>query len=203
MKTPCLYLFFLLCVISWSDKNEWTLKKEKDGITIYSRHSEFSKFNDLRIEMDLPGTVAQLSVILMDVNRYSEWVYATKSSVLMKKISENEVIYHSEIGAPWPASNRDFYADVKALLNPVAQTLNVVSVGMKDYQPEQKDLVRVPMSKGLWNVTTESDKLIHLQYILQLDPGGSVPAWVLNAFATRAPIETFSNLKRKMEELNR
>ena len=67
MKTLCVFLLFLPCVISWSDKNEWALKKEKDGITIYSRHSDLSKFNDLRIEMDLPGTIAQLSSILMDV----------------------------------------------------------------------------------------------------------------------------------------
>lgn len=203
MKTLCACSLFLLCMVSWSGKNEWTLKKEKDGITIFSRHSESSKFNDLRIEMDLPGTVEQLSVVLMDVNKYSDWVYATKSSAMMKRVSENEVIYYSEIGAPWPASNRDFYADVKATLDPVTQTLVVSSTGMKNYQPEKKDLVRVPMSHGLWNVTTQSDKRIHLEYILQLDPGGSLPGWILNTFATRAPMETFSNLKKKMEEMNK
>jgi hypothetical protein len=190
-------------MVSWSEKNEWTVKKEKDGITIFSRHSDYSKFNDLRIEMDLPGTVEQLSIVLMDVNKYSDWVYATKSSAMMKRISANEVIYYSEIGTPWPAANRDFYADVKATLDQVTQTLVVSSTGMKNYQPEKKDLVRVPMSKGLWNITTQSDKRMHLEYILQLDPGGSLPGWILNTFATKAPMETFSNLKKKMEEMNK
>ena len=203
MKTLCACSLFLLCMTSWSEKNEWTLKKEKDGITIFSRHSDSSKFNDLRIEMDLPGTVEQLSVVLMDVDKYSDWVYATKSSSTMKKISDNEKIYYSEIGAPWPASNRDFYADVKATLDPVTQTLVVSSTGMKNYQPEKKDLVRVPMSRGLWNITTQSEKRMHLEYILQLDPGGSLPGWILNTFATKAPMETFSNLKKKMEEMNK
>jgi START domain len=203
MKTLCICLLFIPGMIAKSDMNEWTLKKEKDGITIFSRHSDFSKFNDLRIEMDLPGNVSQLSGILMDVERYTDWVYATRSSILMKRISENEVIYHSEIGAPWPASNRDFYADVKSTLNLANQTLIVASNGMKNYQPEKKDFVRVPMSKGLWTVRTESGNRIHLQYILQMDPGGSLPGWILNTFATKAPIETFSNLKRKMEEMNK
>jgi hypothetical protein len=203
MKTLCACSLFLLCMVSWSEKNEWALKKEKDGITIFSRHSDYSKFNDLRIEMDLPGTVEQLSVVLMDVNKYSDWVYATKSSAMMKRISANEVIYYSEIGTPWPAANRDFYADVKATLNPATQSLVVSSTGMKNYQPEKKDLVRVPMSKGLWNITTQSDKRMHLEYILQLDPGGSLPGWILNTFATKAPMETFSNLKKKMEEMNK
>jgi hypothetical protein len=121
----------------------------------------------------------------------------------MRKVSENEVIYYSEIGTPWPATNRDFYADMKVNYNLAARSLNIVSMGMKDYQPEKKDLVRIPWSRGLWTVTTETGNRIHIQYILQADPGGSIPAWILNTFATKAPMETFSNLKRKMEELNK
>jgi hypothetical protein len=74
---------------------------------------------------------------------------------------------------------------------------------MKDFQPEKKDFVRVPMSRGSWTVTTQSTRKIHLQYILQIDPGGSIPAWILNSFVAKAPLETFSNLKKKMEDLNR
>jgi START domain len=180
----------------------WTVKKEKDGIVVYSRHSELSKFNDIRVSMDLPGTVEQLSVVLLDVDKYTSWVYATKSSEMVKKITDNEVIYYAEVETPWPAANRDYYADVKATLHPENHTLIVESAGIKDYKPEKKDLVRVPMSKGHWIVTTTSGNHIHLDYILQLDPGGSTPAWVLNSFAAKAPLETFANLKKKMEELN-
>ena len=81
--------------------------------------------------------------------------------------------------------------------------MTVASVGLKDFQPEKKDLVRIPMSRGFWTATSQSDRKIHLQYIVVIDPGGSVPAWILNNFATKAPIETFSNLKKKMEDLNR
>ena len=203
MKALYICLLFLPTFIPGSDKNEWTLKKEKDGMNIYSRHSDFSKFNDIRVDMDLPGTVEQLASILLDVSKYSKWIYATKSSTVMKKVNESEVIYYSEIGTPWPAANRDFYADLKIILNPVTHSMNVVSVGMKDYQPEKKDLVRIPMSKSFWSITSGLDKTIHLQYILQVDPGGSVPAWILNTFATRGPLETFSNLKKKMEDLNK
>lgn len=203
MKTLCVCLLLLPGFLPGSDKNAWTLKKEKDGMTIYNRHSETSKFNDIRVDMDLPGNVEQLAAILLDVDKYIDWVYATKSSTTMRKVSENEVIYYSEIGTPWPAANRDFYADMKVSFDAAARSFNVVSMGMKDYQPEKKDLVRIPSSRSVWTVTTETGNRIHLQYILQADPGGSIPAWILNTFATKAPMETFSNLKRKMEELNK
>jgi hypothetical protein len=204
MKALYFCLLFLPTFIPGSgNNNDWTLKKEKDGINVYNRRSDFSKVNDTRVEMDLPGTIDQLAAILRDVNNYPDWVYSARNSRMVKKVNENEVIYYSEIGTPWPASNRDYYADLRFNFNPASRSMNVISVGMKDYLPEKKDLVRVPMSRGLWTVTTQSEKKIHLQYILQIDPGGSVPAWIINSFASKAPIETFAKLKQKMEDLNR
>jgi hypothetical protein len=203
MKALCICLLYLPTFFPASDKNDWTLRREKDGIDIYSRPSDCSKINDIRVDMDLTGTVEQLAAILRDVNNYTDWVYATRTARMIRKVSENEFIYYAEVGTPWPAANRDYYADLKITLNPAIHSMNVVSVGMKDFQPEKKDFVRVPMSRGSWTVTTQSTRKIHLQYILQIDPGGSIPAWILNSFVAKAPLETFSNLKKKMEDLNR
>ncbi len=203
MRALCVCLLYLPTFLPASNMKDWTLRREKDGIDIYSRPSDCSKFNDIRVDMDLTGTIEQLAAILRDVNNYTDWVYATRTSSLIRKLSENEVIYYAEVGTPWPAANRDYYADMKITFNPASHSMNVLSVGIKDYQPEKKDLVRVPMSKGCWTVTTQSASKIHLQYILQIDPGGAIPAWILNSFVAKAPLETFSNLKKKMEDMNR
>ena len=202
MKALFICLLAVPSFLPAPDRNEWTLRREKDGINIYSRPSDYSKFDDIRVDMDLPGTIDQLATILRDVNNYTDWVYATRASKMIRKVSENELIYYAEVGTPWPAANRDYYADLKITVNAANHSMSVQSNGLKDYQPEKKDLVRIPMSKGFWTVTTPAENKIHLQYILQIDPGGAVPAWVLNNFATKAPIETFTNLKKKMEDLN-
>src|ERR1700722_10370646 len=195
MKALFICLVSVSSFLPASDRNQWTLRREKDGIDVYSRPSDYSKFNDIRVDMDLPGTIEQLATILRDVNGYTDWVYATRTATMIRKVNDNEFIYYAEVGTPWPAANRDYYADMKIAFNATNHSMNVVSVGMKDYQPEKKDLVRIPMSRGFWTVTTQSDSKIHLQYILQVDPGGAVPAWILNSFATKAPIETFTALK--------
>jgi len=183
-------------------QNDWVLKKERNGIKIYNRPSKISRLDDIKVEVDLPGNVFQVAEILSDVEKYPQWAYATKTCELVKKINDREFIYYSEIEVPWPATNRDFYASFKVSVDSAARSLNVVSIGMKDYRPVNKNLVRIPLSKGLWNISTLSDKKIHLVYILQLDPGGSVPTWVMNLFITKGPLETFENLKKKMELLN-
>lgn len=198
---PLFCLFFLLSSFD-SPTDGWMLKDQKDGISVYSRHSEISKFNDIEVQMDLPGTAAQLKTILFDVEKYPQWAYCTKSAALIRKIGANELIYYSEISVPWPLSNRDFYADVVLSYDSVRQSTCVVSRGLRDFLPEKKGLVRIPRSTAVWNISQRSDRVIHVQYVLQIDPGGCLPAWMANMFATKGPLESFGNLKKKMEALN-
>ena len=203
MRSIPICFLFLRLITFGPGANNWMLKDQRDGISVYSRHSELSRFNDIEVEMDLPGTTAELFSILMNVEKYPEWAFSTKSSTLIKRIGNSEIIYYSEISAPWPLSNRDFYADVSISCDSSRHSWCMVSTGLKDFLPEKKGLVRIPRSKAVWNISQKSDKVIHLQYVLQVDPGGCLPAWIANMFATKGPMQTFASLRKKMEALNR
>jgi START domain len=184
-------------------QKKWVLRKDKEGIKISTRLSDRSKFNDIKVEMDLPGTIFQLAAILTDVDKYAQWAYSTSKSMLIKKISPNKLVYYSEFNAPWPVMNRDLYAVMEITTDSICHLVKVISIGEQNYQPPKIDLVRIPYSKGLWNITTVSENVIHLIYVLELDPGGSVPACIVNIFSTKAPLETFKNPKNKMASLNK
>ncbi len=203
MKFPSLLFLIFLFARSAAAQNSWTLQKEKDGIKISNRHSVTSPFNDIRVELDLPGNIDQLAAILIDVNDYKDWSYATKISKLIVQQSPESLIYYTEIEVPWPATNRCFYAKFDLKKDPVAQTMLVSAVNLPDYKPISKDLVQVPLTKGTWHVTTVSKKMIHVDYTLELNPGGSLPAWMLNLFSTKGPLESFENMKKKMSDLNK
>jgi START domain len=198
-------LLILLITMNFSlyGQANWTVEKDKDGIKISTRPAASSQFNDIRVETDLPGNIEQLKTILLDVNRYKEWSYATKKSSLIKTLGPGRLIYYSEFEVPWPATNRYFYADIDLKEDSNAHTLNVIAVNLPNYLPAYKDLVEVVFTKGIWKVTTLSGKAIHVDYTLQLNPGGSLPSWVINLFSSKGPMETFENIKQKMISLNR
>jgi hypothetical protein len=186
-----------------AQNNPWTLEKEKDGIRISSRPADGSSFKDIRVEMDVPGNIEQLAEILLDIPGYTNWAYATKKSVLIRDLGPGKLIYYSEVEVPWPATNRYYYAQLELKKNPADHSMLLVSANLPEYTPVPKDLVKVPYSRGEWKVATISKKTIHIDYILQLNPGGSLPAWVLNLFSTKGPMETFENVKHKMMALNK
>lgn len=200
----CMPVILLLFVFESNlfAQNEWTTQKVKDGIKISSRHSPVSPFNDIRVELDLTGNIDQLEGILVDVNKYKEWSYATKISRLIKSLGPGKFVYYTEIEVPWPATNRYFYANFELKKNLTDRSIRIVAANIPNYEPVVKDLVEVPLTRGTWNITTITNKSIHIDYVLEMNPGGSLPVWILNLFSTKGPMESFENIKKKMNDLN-
>jgi hypothetical protein len=65
-----------------------------------------------------------------------------------------------------------------------------------DY-PAEKGVVRVPFSEASWKVTTENNDL-KIIYLLRVDPGGSIPAWVINMGIADGPYHSFNHLKERI-----
>jgi hypothetical protein len=55
--------------------------------------------------------------------------------------------------------------------------------------------VRIPRSIGNWTITPTGKNQVRAEYVLEVDPMGTIPAWLINLFATKGPLETFRNLK--------
>jgi START domain len=198
------FIFFILLLFANTSKGQynWILKKDKDGIKVSSRHTDRSKFNDIKVEMDLPGNIFQLADILLDVDKYSEWSNSVSKSEVIKKVSPLKLVYHLEISAPWPVTDRDLYAMFDVNIDSVARSIKITAAGDSGYLPVNKDFIRIPHSKGIWDIHTVSNNTIHIVYIIEIDPGGAVPAWIMNLFGTKVPFVTFQNLKQKMILLN-
>jgi hypothetical protein len=179
----------------------WSLKRDAEGIKIYTRSltDASSNVKALRVTLTTAGTPAALAKILLDIPGQKNWVYSTKSSRVLKKVSESEVIYHSEKTMPWPVTNRDAVMHLR--IATAANGVMNVRAATTDYPYAKKDdVIRVPSSTVVWRVTPTSPTEIKIEYEATLDPGGSVPAWVTNLFITKGPYETFKKLKTMLAE---
>ncbi|MFI5133348.1 MAG: START domain-containing protein [Chitinophagales bacterium] len=172
----------------------WKLSKDKDGIKVYLSETATSKFKSVKVECTLAGNYDKLIAALTDVDHLKDWVYNTKRSNVLKKISPYELYYYSETSIPWPMSNRDVVIHVKITRDSLRRFLKVVSVNAANYSPENDGKVRVPHLSINWYVTMPTSKTISIVYVFEADPGGSLPGWLVNMFADRGPYETFKKL---------
>lgn len=200
MKTlSTIALLLGICLLGYG-QTDWELKTEKEGIKVYTRTFPDSKFKAIRVELDLEASMSQLVAVLMDVNTATDWVYATKSSVLIKQFSPSDLVYYSEVRLPWPMSNRDFIARLKAKQDARTKVVTIDGPTVSDYVPVKDGIVRVTKSEGNWVLTPAGPHRIKVQYTLRTDPGGDLPAWLFNLFVTRGPMESFENLKQQLKK---
>ncbi len=195
MLHQLLFIAFILFAspVSTPEKN-WDLVKEKNGILVYTSDTEASALKSIKVSAVFEGTPEKLWAVLQDVNAQKEWVYATKSSKLLKRTSPNELLYYVETAVPWPASNRDVPIRMKMTENKANQSLTINTIGLPKAIPANDGKVRVPHMAARWEVKAVGKNKIKIDYFLDLDPGGAIPAWIVNLFVTKGPYETFTNL---------
>ncbi len=201
MKFRPYYIVVLICLLLQTTaqcQEDWKLKKDKNGIQVYSRKTPNFKFDELKVDCIFEGKISQLAAVILDVNNQYQWVYKTAKSELLKQVTDADLFYYSEIECPWPFDNRDLIARMTITQNTSTKILSIVAKSVDDYLPRKKNLVRVKYSSALWTITPLSNAQFKVEYKIQIDPGDGVPAWILNMFATNGPYESFKNLKDKI-----
>lgn len=193
-------MLLLLKITNVSAQTEWKLKNEKNGIKVYTSEVTGSKFKAIKVDCELRATLSQIVKVLLDIKGCPEWLYHTKLCVLIKQVSPSELYYYSEISIPWPAQNRDFVAHLKVYQNAETKVVTIHGPAVPGFVPVKDGIVRVQSSKGLWIITPLTNNRIKVVYTLQLDPGGNIPAWLVNLFAAEGPMKSFQGLLLQLKK---
>lgn len=181
-------------------QGRWVLKCEKNGIKVYTRKLDSTSLKAVKASCILMTSITTVTDVLLDINSSKEWMYATKKVSVLKHISPTEVIYYSEISLPWPISNRDFIADFSITQDTTTKVVKATCINKPGMLPQYKNIVRVEQSWSQWTITPLPGGRLSIEYELQVDPGGSVPAWLINLFATTGPVYTFQKLQEQVKK---
>ncbi|RDC63959.1 START domain-containing protein [Adhaeribacter pallidiroseus] len=193
---------YIIKIASTFPQNNWELRRNENEIAVYSRKVTNVSFKEIKVECELRGTPAQLVRIIKDVAHHPDWVYGVKKATVLKKKSDTNFIYHTESDMPWPVTDRDLVAENK--IHSVAEngqvTIEVHS--LKDYLPEKQGYVRVPYSEASWDILPLPNNKTKITYIFRVDPGGAIPAWLVNATIATGPYNSFMKLREILNKSN-
>jgi hypothetical protein len=192
-------LFFLFVSLYLPAQKDCELRKSDDDIYIYACRVEDSNLRSIRATFSLPTNLSTLAGYILDIDKYTEWQFNMIKAVVVERISENELIYHAEIKAPWPVTNRDLVVRLKVSQDPVSKVMQSHIVSIPDYIPPVKGVVRIPRSEGRWIMTPVGKDQVDIQYNFMVDPGGTIPAWLINLTVAEGPYKSFSGLTNRVK----
>ena len=195
-----LVLFFSLFACTAFSQYNWKLTKNKDGIRVYQSEAKNSIYKSIKVECTFEGTYDKLISVLNDVSLHPNWVYNNKTSSMIKRISPTEFYYYTETSLPWPMTNRDAVVHLKMTKDSLDRFVKISAIAEPGYIPQKSGKVRVPQSNIQWYVTMPTAKTIQIMYTFEANPGGSVPAWLVNSFADKGPFESFKKLENILRD---
>jgi hypothetical protein len=197
LKFSLLLLLFAAQNSIISAQETWKLESQKDGITIYSKSSEGSAFKSFKAHMLIKGSVNTFVAILQDIDNMKDWGYSIKSTQLLERKGDTLQIYYAEASAPFPFENRDGVYLNKFRWDTKSKQLNVDIELLPDYIKKKNKLVRVK-GKGFWIVKVLKNDMLDITFSMQVDPGGNIPAWMVNIMVDTTPYTTMTELKKVM-----
>jgi regulatory protein YycH of two-component signal transduction system YycFG len=136
---------------------------------------------------------------LDNVNDYPNWQDNCDYAKVIEQQSPNVQYERYYTDTPWPITDRDLVMKMVKEKNKNG-SIKYIRTNAPDKFPLDKDFMRIQEAGGEWLLEPLSEHQSKLTYQFYADPGGSLPAWLVNSFIVQGPYNTFSNLKKLVEQ---
>ena len=200
------FLIFLLAATASThnplaaEEEKWHLIYEEDGINIHRRVMEESSFLEFKAEGNLRGTVSEYLSVLLDIDEHPNWVPRCLEARNIDKINDRENIIYAVFAGVWPVADRDYAARMSITSKPDIQTvrIDIERVDLPDVLPVSTDRVHIPYLKSCWILEQINQGLTRVELRAYADPGGWIPAWVVNWGYRKIPYQFLTNLESQV-----
>jgi hypothetical protein len=175
----------------------WKLVKQDKYVQVHTASIEGNGFKMIKAAVEIDAPIEKVAAVIMDVDHYEEWGYQCKESKLIKRPKKNEIIFYYISSTPWPVANRDLVSHIvfKKISD---KEMLIESHNIHQYVDPVPDMVRIPKSHARWHLVEIGPNKTRAEYRLELDPGGTVPSWLVNLFISDGPYKTLTAIRAQV-----
>lgn len=197
-----MFLAMLMMVFSASLKSqdEWKKIEDSEGIKVYARPNSANKLIEVKATMDTEGLLSSFHIIFTDVENYNDWMYSISSAKIVERQNRNNFIYYLVSDFPWPAKDRDAVIQMSIQKQPDDKIIKVKTHSVKDIIPEKKEYQRFNVIGASWECKQTGFNNLTITYHGKIDPGISLPDWLMNNIYALGPFNSMKNLRDLLDE---
>lgn len=149
----------------------------------------------------IDANIFEILGVLQDVERNPEWMHACVAAKRLKKYSDKEFLVYNRSGAPWPISDRDVVVRSRASIDRENMILTITMHSTEsDLMPPVDGVVRMPRLNGHYRFSEAGPGKTQIEYQIDADPGGLLPAWLAKMASRDIPLRTLVNLRNRVKK---
>ena len=189
----------LLCSVSFAQ--DWILSKDGKDLQTYYRASDKSDIKELKIVTTIAAPAITVFELLNEIDLYDDWVYRTTEARLVETYSNKSLQYYAVVDFPWPFDDREMYilSDYKISEDKKYIKTNSIAIPREDLKDREDHVRIIDMELG-WTLKENDEGITEVVYVLRSDPGGAIPAWMVNLALEAGPTNTINGLRALVED---
>ncbi|OGQ84851.1 MAG: hypothetical protein A2289_04465 [Deltaproteobacteria bacterium RIFOXYA12_FULL_58_15] len=157
----------------------WELVQDEDGIKVWTREVKGGSILEIKAQTVIELPAKRIWDVICDVQKYIEFMPYIQDLRIVGT-HENGIYLYQRIDPPL-VSERDYALKVVIEPDEGRGVYKRSWSPANDRAPEKNpDVVRVEINTGNWTITSMSPNSTKVVYYLYTDPGGSLPAWMVN-----------------------
>ncbi len=178
---------------------DWELLTTEEGIEVSRLQIPGRALPVLRgIGIVEAEPVAVLEV-LRDIPRQTEWMYSCEESKVLRREGETILYVYNRTNLPWPVADRDVVVRSEAVTVEFGREIHVFFRTAPEERVEPRDgIVRMPRLEGHWKLAGIDPGRTRVEYQVDADPGGQLPAWLVRMLSRDVPAQTLVSLREQV-----
>lgn len=194
MRVAYILMFLELICSSLGAQSEWTFRKEVEGIKAYTMKHDWSKFDEYRIEAEIEGSISSVLAVFRDYDVYPT-LFNGFDKIINHVDESDRYINYITVKTPFPAKDRDGVYLNEMEYKSDEKLLHIdVSCTEEFYEPSRK-YIQIKNCKGFWEIKEVANNKLEVVNQFVMDPGGNVPAFIINMQTVKNPIKTIKTLR--------
>ncbi len=197
-----LFVSLLVCVAltAQAEASPWKVIQREHGVTVETQEHPGRDLPTLRGRGIIQGEISHVLAVIMDAEHATEWAEGADECKLLKTINPRDHIIYTRTDTPWPVSDRDIVMRRTVEILKPGQEFRVRMICAPKEKPVIEGVVRVVDCDSHFYLRRESDSTTFMEYQVNLDPGGSLPEFLVKWASRKVPMNTFVSLEKHVQK---
>jgi len=197
MNRKAIGWFLLLSAATSSAYAEgaWRTIDEDRGIKVTARDEPGRELPTFRGQGNIHARILEVLAVILDVPGATKWAKGADEASLLRTVDARTHLIYTVTDTPWPVSDRDMI---------MKRTIQVVKPGEEFHirllcapkeKAERDGVIRVKTCDSYFHLRAVDAETTFVDYQVNLDPGGSLPQWLIAWASKKIPMDTLVSLE--------
>jgi hypothetical protein len=181
------------------ENDGWTPLYREQGIVVSTHPEPGVDLPGMRGETLLNADIMHVLAVLLDDQRSTEWAKGADETRVLRKVDAHSQLIYAHSRQPWPVRDRDLIMKRTVQVLEPGRVVRLHLVCTPDERPELEDVVRVRQCETSFLLRSVDAGHTQIDYRVQADPGGKIPAWMVRRASRSIPLDTLIALGKQLE----